>query len=182
MAKRIRLGDADEMFYLFFDRWYDDDSRKLKGFEATHPDMLRQPEWVGCSVKELCPLSDDSALEVMTQIKTMHDAALGDWPKFLSIRKPIKLKWIEAFDQYYDMPHVKELVDRSKPDDFSNDYLVSVCEFGSVLGTVMIDTLPQLAWLASWPYWESSIFDSRTGTIIPVFHWAIKKFSTYVHR
>jgi len=31
MAKHTQLGDADDMFRLFFDQWYDDDARKLKG-------------------------------------------------------------------------------------------------------------------------------------------------------
>ena len=43
----------------------------------------------------------------------------------------------------------------------------------------MRDLLPRLAWIPSRPYWETSIFDAETGNIIPVFHWAIKKFSTY---
>jgi hypothetical protein len=83
------------------------------------------------------------------------------------------------FDRYYDLEHVENVVRLSDPDDFSNDYLVLICEFGAVLGHVMMELLPGLDWMPSWPYWESAVFDSQTGTLVPVFHWAIKKFSIY---
>jgi hypothetical protein len=109
----------------------------------------------------------------------MRKAAEGDWPTFLQVREPMDVTWVESLDTHYDLTRVKELVGRSDPADFSNDYLVTVCEFGAVLGSVMRDSLPRLVWLPSWPYWESSIFDAKTGNVVPVFHWAIKKFSTY---
>src|SRR5688500_9436886 len=68
MAKRARLGDADEMFRRFFDRWYDDDARKLKGFEATRPDMMEVPEYVGQPVTEVCPLTEAAASEATERV------------------------------------------------------------------------------------------------------------------
>ena len=179
MAKRARLGDADEMFRRFFDRWYDDDARKLKGFEATRPDMMEIPEYVGQPVTDVCPLTEAAASQAIERVETMRQAAEGDWPTFLPVRQPMDLGWVGSFDAHYDLTRVKELLGRSDPADFSNDYLVTVCEFGAVLGSVMRGLLPRLVWLPSWPYWESSIFDADTGNVVPVFHWAIKKFSTY---
>jgi hypothetical protein len=34
-------------------------------------------------------------------------------------------------------------------------------------------------WRLDWPYWDSCLFDPKTGTVIAVFHWAIKKLSEY---
>ena len=36
-----------------------------------------------------------------------------------------------------------------------------------------------LDWIIEWPYWESSLFDNKTGHVLAVFHWAIKKMSDY---
>jgi hypothetical protein len=179
MAKRLKLGDADEMFRRYFDRWYDEETRELKSFEATRPDVLTSPSYVGRSVAELCPVNDEAAADSMQRIQRMYKAAENDWANLLELRPPIDLGWVASFDAYYDRSRIEELVLDSDPADFSNTYLVTVCEFGAVLGAVMRDLLPRVAWLASWPYWESSIFDSQTGKIVPVFHWAIKKFSTY---
>src|SRR5688572_2138022 len=179
MAIRSRLGDADEMFRRFFDRWYDEDARKLRGFDATRPDMMTVPEYVGRTVAEVCPLTETAASEVGARVETMRKAAEGDWPTYVPVRTPIDLGWVESFDAHYNRARVEDLLRRSDPADFANEYLVTVCEFGSVIGSVMTDLLPRVAWLPSWPYWESSIFDAETGNVIPVFHWAIKKFSTY---
>jgi hypothetical protein len=179
MAKRARIGDADEMFHRFFDRWYDDDARKLKEFGATRPDFMRVSDYVGRPVSDVCPITGSIASQVFDQVETMRKAASGDWPTYLFVREPIDLAWIEKFDTHYDLARVEDLARQSDPANFANDYLVIVCEFGAVLGSVMRELLPRVTWLASWPYWESSIYDSKTGALIPVFHWAIKKFSTY---
>ena len=179
MRTRARIGDADQMFRRFFNGWYDDDARKLKGFEAARPDIMQVPEYVGRPVSEVCLLTKAAASEATDRIQIMRKAAEGDWPTFLNVRQPMDLGWVESFDKHYDLTRVTELLSRSDPADFSNDYLVTVCEFGSVLGSVMKGLLPRLVWLPSWPYWESSIFDAETGHVVPVFHWAIKKFSTY---
>jgi len=179
MTTRPLLGDADEMYHRYFDRWYDEVARKLKGFGATRPDLLRIPDYVGRSVDELCPIPPDAAAEVLTQVETMQKAAAVDWAQYLSVDEPIDLDWIEKFDAHYDQARIEELLRESDPADFSNTYIVTVCEFGAALGLVMKGLLPRLAWLPSWPYWETSIFDPDRGAVIPVFHWAIKKFSTY---
>ena len=73
----------------------------------------------------------------------------------------------------------KTLMKEANPKDFNNAFLVMTCEFGAVLGEVLARQLPGLHWLIDWPYWESSIFDPQTGQVVAVFHWAIKKFSSY---
>ena len=102
MAKRARLGDCDEMFRRFFDRWYDEDARKLKDFDATRPDMMQVLEYVGQSVADLSPLTEAAASKVQAQVETMRDAAAGDWPNYLPVTLPIDVAWIDSFDAYYD--------------------------------------------------------------------------------
>ena len=174
-----KLPHCDRVFELFFDRWYDDDDRRRKLFEATRPDLLEDPGLAGRDPRKISPLTDECQDEVLGQVDRMVDAARGDWPLYLDVREPMDIEWIRAFDAHYDRKKVLDLLTRSDPADLSNDLLVVSFEFGAMIGFVMRQRSPTLRWLAEWPYWESSIFDGRTGHIILVFHGAIKKMSSY---
>ena len=173
------LPHADKLFLRFFDRWYSPLDRQAKSFPATRPDMMAVPALVGRDAAAASSLSADDAAREMQQVEAMLAAARADWPSYLSVSEPIDLEWVRAFDAYYDKKRVRELIDRSQPDQFGNDYLVIACEFGAVLGTVLLAKVERLQWLAARPYWESSLFDPQTGNVIPVFHWAVKKLSGY---
>jgi len=54
---------------------------------------------------------------------------------------------------------------------------VTCCEFGAILGTVLAAELPTLARLNAWPYWEAALHHKPSGSLIPPFHWSIKKMS-----
>lgn len=103
----------------------------------------------------------------------------GDFPTYLEIREPIDISWVKAFDRYYDRKRVEKLLNRSAAEDLSNDYIVITCKFGAVLGHVLSTMVGRLQWLTGSPYWESALFDPESGCVIPVFHWAIKKMSSY---
>jgi hypothetical protein len=108
----------------------------------------------------------------------MLETAKTDWPGYLDVAGEPSVEWVDEFDRYAE--RVEALVRESDPSDFSNDLLVLVCQFGAVLGTVLREQVPRLEWVAEWwPYWESSLYDPQTGNLIPPFHWAIKKFSSY---
>ena len=113
MTKRARLGDCDEMFRRFFDRWYDEDARKLKGFDATRPDVMEVPEYVGQTVAQVCPLTEAAACDVLAQVEAMYEAAEVDWPTYLPVRPPIDLGWVKSFDEYYNLARVEDLARRS---------------------------------------------------------------------
>ena len=74
-------------------------------------------------------------------------------------------KDLHFFDKYYDRRRVIDVVNRSEPNDLSNPFVVICCEFGAVLGYVMLNMLPGLEWLPDWPYWESSIVDSTENIV-----------------
>ena len=172
------LPDADELYSQFFDRWYDDDDRKRKGFTHTRPDML------GCyrprlDSFEISRLTGASQTEVLRRVQAMLNAARKDWPRYLPVTGELSENWIQAYDDYYDADRVASTITRSDPSDFSNDLVVAVCEFGSVLGHVLLQMQPRLQWILEWPYWESALYDPISGNVIPPFHWAMKKFSGY---
>jgi hypothetical protein len=172
------IPDCDDVFSKFFDRWYDDDDRQRKGFAHTRPDMMAAYR-TGLSGSDICPLSEASRQRVLDQIATMLKTAHSDWSTYLHVSGEIDMDWVEAADSFYDTERIAALIDRSDPEDFSNDLVVTVCQFGAVLGHVMRQSEPRLEWVAEWPYWESALYDPATGNIIPPFHWAIKKFSDY---
>lgn len=177
--KAAKIPPCDPLFLRFLDPWYSPEERTRKGGATTRGDVLTIEEYRGRSVDDICALNEKGRLEVAHRVETMLKAARGDWPRYLAVSGEINLTWIEAFDRHYNRKRIKEVIDRSDPGDFSNDYLVICCEFGAVLGHVMMRECPRLRLLPDWPYWESAIFDPKSGSVVPVFHWAIKKMSDY---
>ncbi len=173
------IPDCDELFARFFDRWYDDDWRQWKGFPATRPDILEADDLVGRTGADASPLGPDGQSEVNGMIRTIYEAAESDWGRQLDLTPPVDIKWVEAIDAHYDRGRIREMINDSDPEDFSNTYVVTCCEFGAVLGYVLRDHCPELEWLYGWPYWESALLHPPSGSVIPVFHWAIKKMSEY---
>lgn len=173
------LPNCDKLFLRYFDRWYSDDDRQRRGFQATKPDMFTVKELIGAEASDISPLTEKGQKDVLKRIVSMVDAARGDWPEYLPVKGDIDLEWISQFDAYYDRQRIGDLIAHSDPEDFGSDYVVLCCEFGAVIGHVMQAQQPRLLWYYDWPYWESMLLDLKTGTLIPVFHWAIKKMSSY---
>lgn len=178
MGKK-ELPHCNELFTTYWDPWYGDDDRKHKGISGTRPDMESDPEWKGLSAEEMCNLTKEGQEKVLQQVQTMAQAAESDFRNYLDVQPPIDIEWVDAFDKHFTEERVIELLDRSNPKEYSNEYVVTCIEFGAVLGTVLRNLCSDLEWLPNWPYWESSIWDKRSGTEIPIFHWAIKKMSSY---
>jgi hypothetical protein len=166
------------LFKKFFLPWYDEQSAQRRGYRATRPDA---EGWArpSTAATEACPLTGDSKEKVLEQVQKMLNAAIGDWPKYLSVSGQPGIEWIDAFDLHFTVDRVKSLIQRSDATNFSNELLVTVCEFGAVLGDTLIQCVDSLEWIADWPYWESAVYDPASGYRINVFHWAIKKFSAY---
>lgn len=173
------LPSCDDLFMKFFDRWYEDDDRKRKIFKATCPDVARGIAPGGTPAARLTPLIGETLAKVSSQVDRMVESAKGDWPRDYGAIDPISLKGVNTFDQRNDAKRIREVIDRSDPEDFSNEYLVVCCQLGAVLGAVLRKLRPDFEWVWEWPYWESYLYDSETTDQFKVFHWAIKKMSGY---
>jgi hypothetical protein len=174
----MSLPDDNEVFSRYFDRWYDDSARQRKSFSFTRPDMVRAYE-SGLLGADLSPLVPTGQTKVLGMIQTMLESAKSDWASYLDLSDGIDCNSIEAIDFHYDAESVEALIERSDPNDFANDLVVLICQFGAVLGPFFIQQQPRLCWIPDQPYWESSLYDPISGYVIPPFHWAIKKFSSY---
>lgn len=175
---RQTIPDDNEIYSRFFDRWYDEEDRQQKGFTHTRPDLFN-PYRPGLDVAQITRLTAESQAEARRRVHVMLGTARSDWQTYLSVSGDIDEKWVQVFDDYYSTKKIAEVIKRSDPEDFSNDLIVLVCQFGAVLGHVLLQHQPRLCWLPEWPYWESSLYDPVSGNVIPTFHWAMKKFSSY---
>jgi hypothetical protein len=178
MPSKHVLPDCDDVFRKFFAPWYRRQDLERRGFSATRPDAQREVA-PGTTAIDASPLTAPSRKKVARQLATMREAAEADWPSYLAVEDSLSMDWIAAFDRYWTRANVIALVDRSDSSEFSNELLVTCCEFGVAMGEVMRAQLPQLEWLYDWPYWESALLDVPSGYRINVFHWSIKRFSEY---
>jgi len=171
-----KLPDCDKLFEKFLSPWYHEQDRP----KMTRPDMYQIAAFEGqpLDFKELQYLDPELLIDRHKFInETMINAALED---FQSIIKSDKLdfKVLDAVDKYYDRTKIADLIKSSDPTDFSNPYLITVCEFGVTLGH-LFKQLEGFDWLYSEPYFHSIIVHRDTGFGITVFDWAVKKFSEY---
>jgi hypothetical protein len=171
-----KLPHCDELFVKYLSPWYDKDDRP----KMTRPDMYQIAAFEGqaLDLDEIQYLTPEYLGEVKILINdTMTKAVLDDF-SFIHKSHNIDFDLLDAVDKYYDRAKIAELIKESDPKDFSNPYLVTVCEFGVLLGQ-LFRQLEGYDWLYSHPYYHSIIVHKDTGFGITVFDWAVKKFSEY---
>lgn len=173
------LPHCDDLFARYFDRWYSDEDREQRQFQATMPDILQHAGLKGCTQDAASRVIESVQARLSAQFAAMLDAASKDWPLYLEVSGTIDLSWIEAFDRHFNRARIQTVIADSDPEDFSNQYVVLCCQFGVVLSHVLQTARPDIVWSFDWPYWDSTLLHPATGTLIPVFHWAIKKMSEY---
>ncbi len=171
-----KLPHCDELFVKYIGPGYNEDERP----KMTRPDMYQIAAFEGqpLNLNEIQYLTPEYLGEVKSLINdTMTKAVLGDF-SFIRKADNIDFELLDAVDKYYDRAKIAQLITESDPKDFSNPYLVTVCEFGVLLGQ-LFRQLDGYDWLYSHPYYHSIIVHKDTGLGITVFDWAVKKFSEY---
>lgn len=173
------LPDCDDLFKKFFLPAYSESELSNRLFSGTMPDIYKDANTINASVQELCRFDEAYSAKLTTQIHKLFEAAQEDWSEYLPVKKPFGMSWIRAFDDYYTAEKIHELLQVSESNDNNSDYVVTACELGAVIGKQMKAMNPALHWLVDWPYWDSVLFHSPSGTKIAVFHWGIKRLSDY---
>jgi hypothetical protein len=170
-----KLPDCDYLFKKYLSPWYPEGDRPT----MTRPDMYIIAGFEGqpINLEEFQYLPEKLLGEVKKQIQTMTSAVLEDYQKNIQSDK-LDLSFLDSIDKFNNRQRIKEILKVSDPSDFSNLYLVSVCEFGATLGH-LYNELEGYGWLYSYPYFHSIIVHTETGFGITVFDWAVKKFSEY---
>lgn len=171
-----KLPHCDTLFVKFLSPWYSEDDRP----KMTRPDMFQIAAYKGepLNLYEIQYI-DDEYLEYQRKHlnETMVHAALEGF-RHITNSDQINLYALDAVDKFYDREKIEDLIRDSDPTDFSNPYLVTVCEFGAMLGH-LFKQVEGFDWLYSHPYFHSIIVHRDTGFGITVFDWAVKKFSEY---
>jgi hypothetical protein len=171
-----KLPHCDTLFERFLSPWYPEDDRPT----TTRPDMYQIAAFDGqpLDIDKIQYLEPGHLQDVKKHItETMPAAALQDFQSIIK-SDTLDFDFLDAVDKYYDRAKIADLIKESDPADFSNAYLVTVCEFGVVLGH-LFNELEGFDWLFSHPYFHSIIVHKDTGFGITVFDWAVKKFSEY---
>lgn len=171
-----KIPHCDTLFEKFLTPWYDEQDRPM----ITRPDMYLIAAFEGkpLNIDDIQYL-DDEYLEYQKKHlnQTMVHAALEDF-RHITNSDQLDLNALDAVDKYYDRTRIADLIKESDPKDFSNPYLVTVCEFGAMLGH-LFKQADDFDWLYSHPYFHSILVHKNTGFGITVFDWAVKKFSEY---
>lgn len=170
-----KLPHCNELFEKYLAPWLPDDYYR----KMPRPDIYGISGFDGRPIDlgSLQYLSDDRLTIEKDQIQVMERSALSDYQHIFS-SDVLSLDLLGAVDKYYDREKIGKLIKESDPAEFANDYLVAVCEFGVTLGKLFEDR-EEFGWLYSTPYFNSIIVHKNTGMGIPVFDWAVKKFSEY---
>lgn len=170
-----KLEDCDPLFEKFLSPWYPENERP----RMTRPDMYVIEGYEGqpLDLDSLQYLDGPTFTHTRAQIGKIIEAALVDYQDIIKSDQ-IDTNLLDAVDKHFDKKKVVEIVKASDPSDFSNLYLVNVCEFGAMLG-YLFNQNPEFGWLYSNPYFHSIIVHKPTGFGITVFDWAVKKFSNY---
>jgi hypothetical protein len=172
------LPSLEELQERFFERWYDAAGRQLRSYGGINPAVAGRPRR-GIPAAEASPLRPEGQAQVREQLARMLAAAREDWPLVFAVQEPVSAAWLEDSDRQMTPKIIRKLIERSDPADFTNDYLVYCCELGVVIGEVLMRAMPDLEWLCSWPYWESSIYHPAAVAQVNVFAWARKRMSAY---
>lgn len=166
----MQLPDSDELFFKFLLPWYPNRGRPF----GVRPDLFKLES--GSNLLEgIQPMSRDLDEESRVQVEKIAEAAFMDYSEMLG-EQLVGLALLDAVDDFFDKGRVYELIQNSDPAVYSNDLLLCICEFGALLGKLFEES-GAFKWHYSQPYFDSVIFHEKTGTIIPVFDWAVKKFS-----
>jgi hypothetical protein len=170
-----KLPHCDSLFKKYLSPWYPEDVQP----EMTRPDMYIISGFEGqpLNLEEIQYLPNKILQQTKQQIDRLTQAALEDY-QAISESNKLNLNVLDAVDKYYDRKKIAEIIKESDPEDFSNLYLVTICEFGVTLG-YLFSQIEGFGWLYSYPYFHSIIVHKETGFGITVFDWAVKKFSEY---
>jgi hypothetical protein len=170
-----KLPHCDTLFKKYLSPWYDERERPT----MTRPDMyvINGFEGHALDLDKIQYLPPDLLEYNKKQLEIMAEAALNDYQHIIQSEK-LDLRVLDAVDKYFDRKKIAEVIDKSDPKDFTNDYIIEVCEFGAMLGNLFSE-VDGYGWLYSHPYFHSIIVHKNTGFGITVFDWAVKKFSEY---
>jgi len=168
------LPDCNDLYVKYVHKWDENPDHKIL---IVKPDMIQSfnPD---SNFSELVDTTSEGYIRIKKQVEKMISASREDLQELAKFNK-FNLETIDKLDKAINRKYIKSIIDASDEDDESNDYLISIIEFGCALAETIENEIGGFVWIYDYPYWESTIVHKKTGFEIPVFHWAIKKYSEY---
>ena len=169
-----QLPDCNDLYVKYVHKWDNNPEHKIL---IVKPDMVQSfnPD---TDFSSLVDSTDEGYVQIKQQIETMISASRQDLQEIAKFND-FNLETIDKLDKAIDRQYIKGIIDASDVNDDGNQYLISIIEFGCALAETMENEIGGFVWVYDYPYWESTLVHKKTGFEIPVFHWAIKKYSDY---
>ncbi len=168
------LPDCNDLYVKYVHRWDDNPDHKIL---IVKPDMIQSYE-PDTDFLALEDSTDEGYIQIKQQVDAMMSASKQDLQELVKFND-YNLEIIDKLDKAISEEYIKGVLDVSDENDDANHYLISVIEFGCALANTMENEIGGFVWVYDYPYWESTLVHKKTGYEIPVFHWAIKKYSGY---
>lgn len=173
----LELPTQHELFDRFFRPFLSREMEELRPHKSVFPDISR--------MGPLDAATRDAAkphlilITANENIVALERRARDAWPGQYGVNGPIDIRWVVAFDTHFSARAVKSLISRADSTVESSEYVKTALEFGVVLAATFRCYVSDLTWSYEQPIYDSALYDPRTETRINVFHWAIKKLSSY---
>ncbi|MDA8233483.1 MAG: hypothetical protein M0Z31_01490 [Clostridia bacterium] len=148
-----RRQSYSELMNRWFDQWYPD------GVDWEPKESNLDPRWQERTISHL---------------EEMAWACIDDLENIWGVKLDFLPESISNLEQYITPAWRHQLQSSSDPLEFSNRFLVVVCEIGCYLAKTMLTNLGG-RWVARAPYWESSILLGEEE--IYVFTVVIQRFA-----
>jgi len=130
----------------------------------------------------MSPIKDaDQRETIRQQIIRMRDVGLEEMQSDQGLVFARLDEAIEKIDHWYDRARIDALIEGDPTPDESgiSDVFIRTVEIAAILGSHLIELDPSIEWCPVIPYWESPLFHSKSGTLVNVYHWSIKRFTDY---
>ncbi len=168
------LPDCNDLYVQYVHKWDENPDHKIL---IVKPDMIQSFN-PNTDFSNLVDTTTEMYIQIKQQVETMTSASRQDLQEIVKFSE-FNLETIDKLDKAIDREYIEKIIDESDVNDDANQYLISTIEFGCALAETMQNEIDGLFWVYDYPYWESTLVHKQTGFEIPVFHWAIKKYSEY---
>ncbi|MBX3470912.1 MAG: hypothetical protein KF878_28935 [Planctomycetes bacterium] len=172
------LPSCEALFARFCLPWYSPADVQRRGHGLTRPDVEVRAARPGTPVGRLHTAPREGLHYVRMALDETLARAAEAWPReLIGLGSTPEAGWLEAFDRAHDRAGVAALIARSDEAQRTNEYLTAAARLAAVIGVVLRGALPRAGWALESPFWESALYDPRSGTRINVFHWAVRRLS-----
>lgn len=168
------LPSSQILYSVYFAPWFPPEDPRAPQLRDDAEQIELPP---GGHIRSLCPLTDEGRARVDAQLDRITQAAHADLGALLECAGEPGFQWLDRLEAVATPEKLQTWMRGSDPAKADNTYFLVACETGALIASVLRREYPALRWLPDFPYFESTLFDLNTLTLLPVFHWAVKTLS-----